>query len=311
MAKTIHVEAESLPEAYEQAVLSLWDKGHDIKTEYDKPEDRNSRDAMATIHVRNPMAEPRIHRGFPGGLDDLEKYRDEVLLGVHDHWIDPKAGKWNYTYHQRLFNYIAQVSWAEFNKPVKAGEAIWCEDGHPYKSWNQIESVIAKLKLAPHSRRAQAITWQVWADIDCDDPTCLQRMWFRIVNGRLDMHLSIRSNDAFKAAFMNMYAFTEVQAYVAARLGVPVGSYVHTADSFHIYGKDFPEFEQRTLKTIQDRTWDDRTWRSDDEGLALPLFVEGCDQLLREDGMPGTMAHMILARRQDLQSRIDVAKLCV
>ena len=43
--------------------------------------------------VEDPFAEPRIHRAFPGGLEDLEIYRQEVVDGVHDHWIAPQEGQ--------------------------------------------------------------------------------------------------------------------------------------------------------------------------------------------------------------------------
>ena len=103
--ESIHIVEDSLPMAWEQAVAACWNQGESFATEYDKPGDPRSRDVTAMIHVRRPFDEPRIHRAFPGGLDDLEKYRCEVLYGVHDHWVDPAQGKWEYTYHQRLFEY--------------------------------------------------------------------------------------------------------------------------------------------------------------------------------------------------------------
>ena len=47
------------------------------------------------------------------------------------------------------------------------------------------------------------------------------------------------SNDALKAAFMNMYAYIELQRLVADRLGYGVGRYIHFADSYHIYERDW------------------------------------------------------------------------
>ena len=82
-----------------------------------------------------------------------------------------------------------------------------------------------------------------------DDPACLQRMWFRIHGDELRMNVHMRSNDAFKAAFMNMWAFTALQQFVAeavsrrARRTLRPGAYAHIADSFHIYGSYFREFE--------------------------------------------------------------------
>ncbi|NLF32787.1 MAG: hypothetical protein GX591_18095 [Planctomycetes bacterium] len=95
--KSIHIVEPSLPLAWEKAVVACWETGHRFRTEYDRAGDPESRDVTALIHVTDPFAEPRIHRAFPGGLDDLEKYRSEVLYGVHDHWVDPSVGKWEYT----------------------------------------------------------------------------------------------------------------------------------------------------------------------------------------------------------------------
>ena len=69
--KSIHVEAQTLPEAWETAVRRCWTEGARFRTQYDKPGDPPSRDVACLIHVKAPFSEPRIHRAFPGGLDDL------------------------------------------------------------------------------------------------------------------------------------------------------------------------------------------------------------------------------------------------
>ncbi len=226
------------------------------------------------VHVTEPFAEPRIHRAFPGGLDDLEKYRDEVILGVHDHWIDPASGKWQYTYHQRLFEY-----------EVPSGEKI-----------DQLKEVVAKLKEAGHTRRAQAVTWQAWKDVGIDDPACLQRLWFRIEQGRLNLVAHMRSNDAFKAAFMNMFAFTELQRLVAEQVRVQPGEYVHVADSFHIYGSYFSEVEA-FLQTLNRRRAEDLSYTSE---FGRELFAEGVRQLLAEDDMPDDKRALLESRLVEL-----------
>jgi thymidylate synthase len=272
--KSVHVVEELLPVAWEQAVLACWETGESVPTEYDKPGDPTSRDVTAVVHVTRPFDEPRIHRAFPGGLDDLEKYRAEVLYGVHDHWIDPAVGKWEYTYHERLFRYRLP-------------------DG---REFDQIAAVVEKLKAVPHTRRAQAVTWQVWNDMNIADPACLQRMWFRISSGKLHLNVHMRSNDAFKAAFMNMYAFTELQRAVASALGLEPGQYMHIADSFHIYGSYFGEFEG-FLKTVRSRRPADRVYTTD---FARDFFVEGCDALLAEADMPADRKALLRQRRAEL-----------
>jgi len=41
----ISITADCLPEAWEKAVLAVWDQGLEVKTQYDKPDDPPSRDA--------------------------------------------------------------------------------------------------------------------------------------------------------------------------------------------------------------------------------------------------------------------------
>lgn len=207
----IFVKARSLPEAWEQSLVKLKEVGKIIDTEYNE----KSLDAPATIIIEEPLSEPRIHlRGIVAGtLKGLLEYVDEVVKGIHDHLVD-KVG---YTYHERLFSYKLP------NNLVV----------------NQVEKVVEKLKKVPYTRRAQVITWQPWKDLESEHPPCLQRIWFRIVDNKLIMHVHMRSNDALKAAYMNIYAFTELQKYVAQNVGVDVGYYMHVADSYHVYERDW------------------------------------------------------------------------
>jgi len=274
--KSVHIVDQSLPLAWERAVVACWEQGQSFPTEYDRPEDPNSRDVAAMIHVTSPFDEPRIHRAFPGGLDDLEKYRAEVLYGAHDHWIDPAAGKWEYTYHERLFAY----------------------DVPGCGVFDQVAAAVEKLKAVPYTRRAQAVTWQVWNDMGVDDPACLQRLWFRIADGQLHMNVHIRSNDAFKAAFMNMYAFTELQREMARQIAVEPGQYIHVADSFHIYGSYFDEFEG-FLKSLAARRAEDRLYTTE---FARDFFIDGCEALLAEADMPADRKDLIEKRKAELQA---------
>ena len=244
----VYVAADTLPEAWENAVVRTWYEGAATRTEYDRPGDPPSRDAVAVIAVADPFAEPRIHRAFPCGIVELEAYRQEVVDGIHDHWVNPSEGKWEYTYHERLTAY----SVPGIEAPV-----------------DQLGYVVEALAAAPHTRRAQAIVWKPWEDAGIADPACLQRMWFRVSGDRLLLNAHMRSNDAFKAAFMNMYAFTDLQQAVAERLSeklgrrIKPGQYTHIADSFHIYGCYFQEFEG-FLNTLKTRTFEERTFRTED-----------------------------------------------
>ena len=255
----LSITAACLPEAWEKAVLAVWNEGFEVKTQYDKPEDPPSKDATVMITVTDPFNEPRIHKNFPGGPEELEAYRQEVVNGIHDHWIDPAAGKWTYTYHERLFAYCPVEELRDPRSPK------------PFVAVNQIQYVIDCLARAGHSRRAQAITWMPTADPPTDDPPCLQRVWCRLVADEdgglvLNMNTHWRSRDLYKAWFMNVYALTDLQKTmaeaIAQRRGEPVrvGRYVDISDSLHIYGSYFleaaPEIEKMQSSPYTERAWD-------------------------------------------------------
>lgn len=261
------VQGKNIPEAWEKAVLEVWHKGIDIKTEYDKDGDPHSKDSTMIIVVEDPMSEPRIHRAFPGGLEDLEVYRQEVVLGIHDHWIKPEEGKWTYTYHKRLFEY-----------EIEEGVV------------DQINYIISKLSKVPYSRRGQAITWNPKLDPTTDDPPCLQRIWCRIVrteDGKMSFNMNThwRSRDAYKASFMNIFALTDLQRELAKEISekmqreIVVGRYVDITDSFHIYGSYHNEFNS-FLKTIESRSFEERTWHTK---FAQPFFKKAQERIEKEE----------------------------
>ena len=254
----IHITGRTLPEAWQKAMIALYQQGADMPTAYDRPGDPPSKDATVQIHVEEPLAEPRIHRkAMPAGLEELEIYRLEVIAGVHDHWIERHGEQWNYTYHERLMAYEA---------PNGA-----CT--------NQIAEMINLICSAefPFGRRYQAITWMPWVDPFIIDPPCLQRLHFRLQQTeqadlwRLNMDADWRSRDAYKAWFMNAFALTDLQRLVAKEISerrgvtVEVGRYVDRADSLHIYGKDLAGVGgfEGFLKSLEGKAMEELTWPSD------------------------------------------------
>jgi thymidylate synthase len=266
----LHAEGDCIARAWENSLIELHKHGCHIKTQYDKPEDPPSIDATMLITVNDPLAEPMIHKDFPGGPEDLQEYVMEVCEGIKDHLVrrpdDPEDTRWEYTYHQRLFKY---------NVPQ-------------LPPMDQIETMCGKLAATPYTRRAQSITWKVWEDNDCYDPPCLQSIWCRITEQDgtpvLSMNVRFRSNDAYKAAFMNIFALVQLQKRiadnVAAQTGKPVvlGRYCHMADSYHIYGSYFREFEGRFLGALNKRTFEQRTMCLEDikdiMDSSRPLILE-------------------------------------
>jgi thymidylate synthase len=280
MIPVLNVQAIGIARAWERSLLELYQHGCSLETEYDKPGDPPSLDATMIITIEQPFSEPMIHRDMPGGFEDLQEYVMEVTEGIKDHLVrnrfDPDDDRWEYTYHQRLF---------EYSYPDTAG--------FPIDTYDQIEIMCQKLANSPHTRRAQAITWKVWEDNDCYDPACLQSVWCRVLDGELNMNVRFRSNDAYKAAFMNIFALVQLQKLIAERVqelsGMPIGigRYCHFADSYHIYGSNMEEFEGRFLKAIEERTFKDRTYhyRGDVRSMmeeARPAILKKAKEMARD-----------------------------
>jgi len=274
----LFVSGRNIPEAWEKAVLAVWDHGIEVRTEYDKPSDPPSLDATVMIEVRAPLSEPRVHKNFPGGPTELESYRQEVVLGIHDHWINPREGKWTYTYHQRLFAY----------RPLM--DLMEPDAGPRFDPIDQVAYVVDKLASVPHSRRAQAITWIPHCDPRTDDPPCLQRVWARLMPASdggyvLNLNTHWRSRDLYKAWFMNVFAITDLQRTIAEqlaeRLGKPVvcGRYVDVCDSLHIYGSYRDADLEREIEKMKASPYTDRAWDSE----VLEMMFEEARRHLAED----------------------------
>lgn len=288
------IEGRSLAETFEKALTSLYVEGVRVRTQYDKPGDPLSIDATMNMTILDPMSDPMIHKAFPGGIADLREYVFE-LEGRKDSWVkainDPEDTRWEYTYHGRLQNY---GQWKEKKQDGTSGFT------GPFKV-DQIEYVIDKLCKQPFTRQAQMITWMPSLDLTCYDPPCLQSIWYRILEDKegtqwLNCNVRFRSNDAWGANFMNMFGFTMFNRTIIAdeiqsRTGknVKLGRLNWQADSFHIYGKDVEQAEQRLFNRIATSTFQERVYCFADEMIQEMYHEEETAILAKIAGMNARM----------------------
>lgn len=275
---------KTLAQAYEKALVALYQNGVRFRTQYDKPDDPPSLDSTMNITILEPLADPMIHKAFPGGIEDLKEYSME-LMGAKDHWVknmnDPQDTRWEYTYHGRLAAYGA---WRELvdGQSRPAG----------FFSIDQIEAVIDKLAKQPYTRQAQMITWMPNLDINAYDPPCLQSIWYRIMEADegdwwLNCNVRFRSNDAWGANFMNMFGFIQlnkeiVAAGIARKSGrkVGLGRMNWQADSFHIYGKDIAQARKLLLDRLDSMSFEQRTFNFHDP--FIQEMFNGAEAAVRE-----------------------------
>ncbi len=121
---------------------------------------------------------------------------------------------------------------------------------------DQLKLIIHHLKVKPDSRRAVLSMWNVEDDLlkiggfhaakigddlwevdpGSKDVCCNLSATFQIVNGKLDMTVFNRSNDAILGSLgANLVHFSFLLEYMAAHIGVPVGFYNQVSTNLHVY----------------------------------------------------------------------------
>jgi hypothetical protein len=71
------------------------------------------------------------------------------------------------------------------------------------------------------------------------DVPCTLALQFFIREGKLHLHVNMRSSDIILGIAYDVPAFTMMQEVMANELGVDLGEYVHTSNSLHCYERDF------------------------------------------------------------------------
>ena len=125
--------------------------------------------------------------------------------------------------------------------------AIWKrmadEDGNVNSNYgwqwernNQIDHVINLLKYNPDTRQAAISIYDCkeYKDYTNDTP-CTYAVQFTVVHGRLDMCVTMRSNDLWYGFCNDQYCFSRLQKMVSNELNIEPGVYYHFAHNMHLY----------------------------------------------------------------------------
>ena len=254
---TLHVVADSIPQAHYRAMKAVWEHGLAIRTEYDRKDgsgrfiDPPSRDARVLIEITDPFRQPRYP---PVSFCEIGVYIAEIM-GVKDHLVLPigtlktalhgelAAHQWPYTYHQRLTAH-----------PDLDGSTV-----------DQLGLAVERVARTPYTRRAVATTSVPNLDPYLkEDVPCLREVQLRCPEddqGNLVLNVSTawRSRDLFKAWPDNVLGLTFLfqalarQIQERAQRPVKLGSYADYSFSLHIYGQDFGQVggdAQRGLRSF-------------------------------------------------------------
>jgi hypothetical protein len=139
--------------------------------------------------------------------------------------------------------------------------------------FDQLSHLAEKLRDDPATRQAVLQMWDAtvgdrsgaddlrgrWRDRPCNT-----QAYFRMRRGALDMLVTCRSNDMVMGAYgANAVHFAFLHQYLAARVGVPAGTYTQLSNDFHAYVGDLERLAkraglgplERVLGTPHQATW--------------------------------------------------------
>jgi len=171
----------------------------------------------------------------------LEKPMDNLIEDQDRNW------KWNY----------AEAEWQWYlsgdNNINKLGELygkvpeIWkrmadkegfvnSNYGWQWKREDQLNNVIEMLKNNPNTRQAAISIYDAKEMYMYDNDTpCTYAVQFTIFKDKLDMCVTMRSNDLWFGFCNDQYCFSKLQELVATDVGLPIGTYYHFAHNLHLY----------------------------------------------------------------------------
>ena len=108
--------------------------------------------------------------------------------------------------------------------------------GYQWQRNKQLDYVIEKLKNEMHTRHAAISIYDCKEHdkFDTDTP-CTYAVQFTNVENRLNMCVTMRSNDLWYGFCNDQYQFSKLLELVCNETGLDMGSYYHFAHNLHIY----------------------------------------------------------------------------
>ena len=115
--------------------------------------------------------------------------------------------------------------------------------GAQWERREQLDKVVKMLRRDPNTRQAAISIYdgKEMDQYDYDTP-CTYAIQFTVVNNRLNMCVTMRSNDLWYGFCNDQYCFSQLQKLVADETDYDMGSYYHFAHNLHLYEKDLGKF---------------------------------------------------------------------
>jgi len=204
---------------------------------------RNANEAYEYIH--DQILQNGVDFGDTKALFNVGFYitdpKDRKIINKERAWKEDYAeAEWQwYLSEDRNVSKLGEI----YGKVPEIWKRMADQNGHvnsnygwQWKRNDQIDMICEMLKQNPDTRQACVSIYdgKEISDYAFDTP-CTYAIQFTIVNDRLDMCVTMRSNDLWYGFCNDQYQFSKLQDLMSFRLGIETGVYYHFAHNMHLY----------------------------------------------------------------------------
>ena len=171
----------------------------------------------------------------------IEKPMDNFILNGERGWNPVYAeaewqwymsGDRNINELGRIYGKVPEI----WKRMADADNNVNSNYGWQWKRNDQIDYVVDLLKHQPDTRQAVITILDMKEhDTFTFDTPCTYAIQFTIVHGRLDMCVTMRSNDLWYGFCNDQYQFSKLQEMISNKLNIEIGVYYHFAHNLHLY----------------------------------------------------------------------------
>ena len=204
---------------------------------------RNANEAYEYLHDR--IIQEGVDFGNTKALFNVGFYitnpMDNKIINRERSWkYDYAEAEWKwYLSEDRNINKLGEI----YGKVPEIWKRMADNDGNVNSNYgwqwgrnDQIDMVVAKLKHEKDTRQACISIYdgKEISDYAFDTP-CTHAIQFTIMHNRLDMCVTMRSNDLWYGFCNDQYCFSKLQDMISLELGIEPGVYYHFAHNMHLY----------------------------------------------------------------------------
>ncbi|HOX38085.1 MAG TPA: hypothetical protein PL033_08860 [Candidatus Brocadiia bacterium] len=232
MPPIIVVEGDTIPEVWERSIIELSARGEPYQGKDKDNLGKAGRVAQMVMRINKPNKEPRVHKCFPAEPREVLEYAEDLIMG-----LDQRG--WDYTYHGQIFD----------------------------KHGNQMLRAVAILSQKPTTNKAHIVVGNpLIVDVEKGlHGPCLQTITLHLRERdglQLDFDTTWRVRNSINAAFMNLFALSELQNHacklMSDAIGKPVSAGPMTDYTVHYnYNSSDVPWVQSLLNQVKrtDRFW--------------------------------------------------------